>query len=147
VYIIKSLFEACLRTHGVGVQPGSFCPAKPIKTQRPDLWLYRSQPKLVTILPGLTRRTVEICNHQTSICWHPSILLPSQPVTVTAVRKMQGQELRTAPQAEKSSASSSEKGRRCIQCVRTAAAAKQVSPAKSDCTVSPYLELCDLCKF
>jgi hypothetical protein len=66
---------------GVRVQPVIFLSryARHLKTQRPDLRLYRSHPKLVTILPDLTRKSVQIRSHQTSVYWCPSILLHSQP--------------------------------------------------------------------
>jgi hypothetical protein len=68
----------------------------------------------------------QIRTHQSGVYWRTSILLPSQPVTTTTARKVQGKEVRTAPQAEDLSESSSEEDRSRIQRLRTAAAAKQV---------------------
>jgi hypothetical protein len=96
--------------------------AWPINLYRPDLWLYGSQQKQVTTLPGFTQRRFRI--YQTSVYWCPSILLPSQPVTTTT-RKLGGKEARTASHAEESTSSSNE-GRSCNQRLRPAAAVNEV---------------------
>jgi hypothetical protein len=95
--------------------------------------------KTVTILPHLTRRTVQIRSHQTGVYWRPSVLLPSQPVTTATASKVRGKQVRTALQAEESSASSSEEGRSCIRRLQTPAAAKQQIQQKAT-TTKTYLK-------
>jgi hypothetical protein len=102
-----------------------FCEARQVKTYSPDLWLYPPHPKLVTILPDLTQRTVPIRSHWTNVWGRPSILLASQPVTMKTARKVREKEVRTAPQAEESWASSYQEGRSRIQSLWTAAVAKK----------------------
>lgn len=83
--VTKYLSEEHLR-----VQPGSFCL---VKTQRPGLRLYPSQPKVLTTLPYLSRRTVQILSHQACVYWRPSLLLSPQPVITTKARKVRGKEV------------------------------------------------------
>jgi hypothetical protein len=116
------------------------CYASPVKTKRPDLRFYRSQPKPVTILPDLTCRTVQIRSHQN---WRASILLPPQTVTTTTARKVRGKEIRTVPQAKESATSSSEEGRSCIRRLRAAASAKHQVPQTAT-TLPRIWALCNM---